>query len=149
MKYMTAIFINELNGWIVALIILIVALYIYYKDRKTYKEKIYRIQSEAAKNTDEQIRAIREQCNKEIEHEKKICAEQIQLLQEYIETNKSEIMKKPDKEILADLTVSMSGFAKRIDRIESRLTPVEQNMALIVDKVDNIGVTVSDAQFHM
>lgn len=84
-----------------------------------------------------------------INREKALSVEKIRLFQEQIDADKTSIMKKTEKEILADITVSLSGFAKRIERVENILTPIEQNMEMIVDKVDNIGVTVSDAQFHM
>lgn len=84
-----------------------------------------------------------------INREKALSAEKIRLLQEQIDADKTSIMRKTEKEILADITVSLSGFAKRIERVENILTPIEQDMEMIVDKVDNIGVTVSDAQFHL
>ena len=112
-------------------------------DRANQLIQQYQIQCDAA------IQHEHEAAANAIQHERELSAERIRQLQEQIEADKTSIMKKTEKEILADLTVSMSGFAKRLDRVESKLTPIEQEMELIVDKVDNIGVTVSDAQFHL
>lgn len=98
---------------------------------------------------DTAIQQEREAAMEAINREKALSAEKIRLLQEQIDADKTSIMRKTEKEILADITVSLSGFAKRIERLENILTPIEQDMEMIVDKVDNIGVTVSDAQFHL
>ena len=104
---------------------------------------------ETIDHANETIRQNRTQCDAEIEHERIIYNEKIRLLQEQIDADKASIMKKTEKEILADLTVSLNGFARRIDRVEKNLVNINHEMELIVDKVDNIGITVSDAQFHL
>lgn len=99
--------------------------------------------------TNELVRQTKDQCNADIQHERLLFNEKIRLLQEQIESDKASIMKKTEKEILADLTVSLNGFAKRIDRVENNLTSINHEMELIVDKADKIGVTVSDIQFQL
>lgn len=138
---------EENIAWIVTALLFILGLYCFFLMQKKHRQEINRIKAEESQKAEEQIRIAREECSRQIEHEKAVCAEQVRTLREYIEKEKSEILKKNEKEILADITVSMSGFATRIERIESKLLPMEQNMELLVDKVDNIGVTVSDIQF--
>lgn len=178
MENVLSIIQNAYVAWTVAVLILIGAFSIIKSNSNKYSSQIKAIRDDSSKEikaiqngctkeiqqvndrANELIRQNRAQCDAMIQHEREtteaaiqheraLSAERIKLLQEQIEADKTAIMKKPDKEILADLTVSLSRFAKRIDRVESRLTPIEQEMELIVDKVDNIGVTVSDAQFHL
>lgn len=150
-------------AWGVAIVFLILAISksrLQRKQVKTIQEKASAEIQQANSRANELIRQSQMQCNAAIQkeheaatetinHERALCAEKIRILQEQIEADKTSIMRKTEKEILADITISLSGFAKRIERVENKLTPIEQDMELIVDKVDSIGVTVSDAQFHL
>lgn len=154
---------NSIIAWIVAIVLLIVLI----KNAKNNKsaQEAYKIETEkriqdirdediekiknAQLQANYQIQEIRTQCDKAIQQERRLCSEKIKQIEEKIESNKQEIMNRPEKEILADLSISLHSFAKRIERVESRLVPIEQEMEMIVDKVDNIGATVSDAQFHL
>ena len=139
-------------AWIVAVIAIIVA----FRKDKHYKDKIKNLEDKElaerqkiVAQSNETIHQTRDQCQAEIQHRQELFDEKIRLLQEQIDADKAIIMKKTEKEILADITVSLNGFAKRIDRVEKNLTSIDHEMELMVDKVDNIGVTVSDAQFHL
>lgn len=167
MDTVVLVFKNLYFSWGVAILAIVCLIWIAISSRGKFKEKVRAIREEASSQIDNAnnyanqiIRQNRTQCDAAIQHEREVAAnaiqherelsaERIRQLQEQIEADKTSIMRKTEKEILAELTISMSGFAKRIDRVESKLTPIEHEMELIVDKVDNIGVTVSDAQFHL
>ena len=158
---------NIYFAWTVVIGVLIIAISIAKNSSDRHRNQIKKIREEASAEiqqvnvrANELVRQNKMQCNAAIQEEREaaiaainreraLSAEKIRLLQEQIEADKSSIMRKTEKEILADITVSLSGFAKRIERVENKLTPIEQDMEMIVDKVDNIGVTVSDAQFHL
>ena len=154
-------------AWGVAIVVLAFAISRAKTNGEKYKNQINAIREETAEEirkanaqSTELVRQTKAQCDVAIRHEREtaieainreraLSAEKIRLLQEQIEADKTSIMRKTEKEILADITISLGGFARRIERVESKLTPIEQEMELIVDKVDNIGVSVSDAQFHL
>ncbi len=158
---------NAYIAWGITIVSIVVMVFAYHNTRKKYDKALQSIREKASAEIqnannqanklvrqaqtqrDTELQLAHEATVQAVRHEHELCAEKIRLLQEQISADKSSIMQKTEKEILADLTVSMSGFAKRIERVESKLTPIEQQMELIVDKVDSIGVTVSDAQFHL